>query len=298
MHNQSRRDFLLRLGAAAAASALAPLSVYAAKRTATDFVPLGKSGVKVTRLALGTGTHGGRVQRELGQEQFTKLVRHAYDNGIRFFETAESYEGMPQMLATALKGIPRDSYKLMTKHRVGGPNDDAKAALDQLRTNLNTEYFDIVLIHCVRSPKWPEETKRAQDVFSEAKDKKIMLAHGASVHGLQALRPFPEMTNWLDVGLFRVNHNGARMDTPHIEESPERGDVNEVFATVQKVHKAGVGVLGMKLIGEGQFTNPEDREAAMTKVFRSGSVDACTIGFKSTAEVDEAIERMNRVLNS
>ena len=106
------------------------------------------------------------------------------------------------------------------------------------------------------------------------------------------------MTEWLDVGLFRLNHSGARMDTPHIEESPERGDVNEVFATVHKVHKAGVGVLGMKLIGEGQFTNPEDREAAMTKVFRSGSVDACTIGFKSTAEVDEAIERMNRVLNS
>src|SRR3954454_15843386 len=119
MHNQSRRDFL-RIGAAAVAASAIP--AYAAKRSATDFVPLGKSGVKVTRLALGTGTHGGRVQRELGQEQFTKLVRHAYDSGIRFFETAESYEGMPQMLATALKGIPRDSYKLMTKHRVG-PND-------------------------------------------------------------------------------------------------------------------------------------------------------------------------------
>src|SRR4051794_13456968 len=208
MHNQSRRDFLLRLGAAAGVSALAPSSVYAAKRYATDLVPLGKSGVKVTRLALGTGTFGGRVQRELGQEQFTKLVRHAYDSGIRFFETAESYEGMPQMLATALKGIPRDSYKLMTKHRVG-PNDDPKAALDRFRSDLKTDYFDIVLIHCVRSPKWPEETKRVQDVFSDAKDKKIMLAHGASVHGLQALRAFPDMTNWLDVGLFRLNHNGA-----------------------------------------------------------------------------------------
>jgi len=294
MHNQSRRDFL-RIGAAAVAASAIP--AYAAKRSATDFVPLGKSGVKVTRLALGTGTHGGRVQHELGQEQFTKLVRHAYDSGIRFFETAESYTGMPPMLATALKGIPRDSYKLMTKYRVR-PDSDPKEALDRFRSDLNSEYFDIVLIHCVRSPKWPEETKRIQDVFSDAKDKKILLAHGASVHGLQALRPFPEMTNWLDVGLFRVNHNGARMDTPHIEESPERGDVNEVFATVQKVHKAGVGVLGMKLIGEGQFTTAEDREAAMAKVMRSGVVDACTIGFKSPAEVDEAIARMNRVLNA
>jgi len=185
----------------------------------------------------------------------------------------------------------------MTKYRAR-PDNDPKTALERYRSEMNSEYFDIVLIHCVRSPQWPEETKRIQDTFSEAKDKKIMLAHGASVHGLQALRPFPEMTNWLDVGLFRVNHNGARMDTPHTQDVPERGDVNEVFATVQKVHKAGVGVLGMKLIGEGQFTTTEDREAAMTKVMRSGAVDACTIGFKSPAEIDEAIARMNRVLNA
>ncbi len=294
MHNQSRRDFL-RFGAAALAASSVP--AYAAKRSATDLVALGKSGVKVSRLAFGTGTFGGRVQRELGQEQFTRLVRYAYDQGIRFFETAESYQGMPQMLATALKGIPRDTYQLMTKHRVR-EGSDPKQAVDRFRSDLNTDYFDILLIHCVRSPKWPDATKHVQDAFSEAKQKKIVLAHGASVHGLPALRPFPTMTNWLDVTLMRVNHNGARMDTPHEQESPERGDVNEVFATAQRLHKAGTGILGMKLIGEGQFTNPEDREAAMRKVLTSGVVDACTIGYKNTAEIDEAIQRMNRVLNS
>src|SRR6476660_1140031 len=110
----SRRDFLKTLTAGAAGLTL---SAKAPKRLATDWVTLGNSGVKVTRLALGTGTFSGRVQRALGQEQFTRLVRHAYDSGIRFFETAESYTGMPEMLAAALKGVPRDSYKLMTKFR-------------------------------------------------------------------------------------------------------------------------------------------------------------------------------------
>src|SRR5258708_3667711 len=113
MAHSTRRDFL-KTGFAAA-TVLTGLSAAPTKRSATDLVTLGKSNVKVTRLAFGTGTHGGRVQRELGQAEFTRLVRHAYDRGIRFFETAESYHGMPEMLSIALKGIPRDSYKLMTK---------------------------------------------------------------------------------------------------------------------------------------------------------------------------------------
>ncbi len=296
MHNHnSRRDFL-KFGAAALAATAVP-SAYAAKRSATDLVTLGNSGVKVGRLAFGTGTFGGRVQRELGQDAFNRLVRHAYDNGLRFFETAESYTGMPQMLATALKGIPRDTYKLMTKFRVREGNDP-KQALERFRSDLNTDYFDVVLIHCVRSPKWPQTTERIQDAFAEGKQKKVLLAHGASVHGLPALRQFPSMTKWLDVALLRVNHNGARMDTPHEQESPERGDVNEVFTHAQKIHKAGTGILGMKLIGEGQFTSAEDREAAMRYVFKQGCVDAVTIGYKNTAEIDEAITRMNRALNA
>src|SRR6266542_5931095 len=141
---------------------------------------------------------GGRVQRELGQEQFTRVVRHAYDRGIRFFETADAYTGMPQMLAEALRGVPRDSYKLMTKFRLRDAEGDQKATIDRLRRDLNSEYFDILLMHCVRSPKWPEETQKLQDTFSEVKQKKVILAHGASVHGLLPLRAFPGY-RWLDV---------------------------------------------------------------------------------------------------
>jgi aryl-alcohol dehydrogenase-like predicted oxidoreductase len=252
--------------------------------------------VKVTRLALGTGTFGGRVQREMGQEQFTRLVRHAYDRGIRFFETADAYTGMPQMLSTALKGIPRDSYRLMTKYRARA-GDDTAATIDRFRKDLNTDYFDILLIHARRSPQWVEEDKRVEDAFSEAKSKKIVMAHGVSMHGLQALRRAPG-TGWLDVALCRVNHNGTRMDTASLQDTDDPGDVNEVVKHVKALHAQGTGVLGMKLIGEGRFTKEEDRESALRFVMGLGAVDAVTIGYKSTDEVDQAIARFARVLNA
>lgn len=296
----SRRDFLkgaLGAGVMAGTGALSQPAAAAAKRSATDWVTLGNSGVKVTRLAFGTGTFGGRVQRELGQEDFTRLVRHAYDRGIRFFETADAYTGMPQMLATALKGIPRDSYKLMTKYRLRD-TDDPRGTIDRLvHKDLNTEYVDIMLLHCVRVADWPQQYEKLRDAFSEAKDKKVMLAHGASCHGLLPLRSFPG-NKWLDVALMRMNHDGTKMDSMQTRDTDDKGDVNEVFSHVEKIHAQGTGVLGMKLIGEGRFTTPEQRDAAMRKVLKPGFADAITVGYKSPAEIDEAIDRMNRILNS
>ena len=206
--SSSRRDFLKTTLAASALPAVAASAV-PTKRSATDWVALGKSNVEVTRLALGTGTHSGAQQRHLGQEQFTRLVRYAYDNGIRFFETADAYRGMPEMLAEALKGIPRDSYRLMTKYDTHHTEDPIEA-VHRLNAALGTDYVDVMLLHCVRSPNWPDETKHLQDAFQEAKEKKLMLAHGASVHGKQALAAFPGHP-FLDVAMIRMNHKG----TPH-----------------------------------------------------------------------------------
>jgi 1-deoxyxylulose-5-phosphate synthase len=294
MSGLNRRDFL-KTGLAATMLGGLP-GAAAAKQSAGDWVTLGKSGVKVTRLAFGTGSMGGSVQRALGQETFTRLVRHAHERGIRFFETADSYTGMPQMLANALQGVPRDSYKLMTKYRVK-EGDDTKATIDRLRKDLNSDHLDILLIHCVRSPLWPEELKRIEDAFSEAKSSKIILAHGASVHGLLPLRAFPG-NQWLDVALLRVNHNGTRMDTLQRRDTDDIGNVEEVFSHARKIHAGGTGVLGMKLVGEGRFKTEEERYQSLKFVMGTGAVDAVTIGFKNEAEIDEAIERMNRVLNS
>ncbi len=298
MGKVTRRDFIrstaAAAGALAAGGAIQPAK--AAKKSATDWVPLGNSGIEVTRLAFGTGTFGGRVQRELGQEEFTRLVRHAYDRGIRFFESADAYHLMHERLAEALKGIPRDSYRLMTKYRLSETADPWQT-IDRYRKELNTDYFDILLLHCVRTPDWPERYKRLRDVFEEAKQKKIILAHGASCHGLLPLRQFPKMTGWLDVALLRINHDGTRMDALQ-SRTKEKGDVDEVVSHIAKIHSAGVGVIGMKVMGEGRFRTPEQRDKAIGFVMRLGTVDAITIGYKAPSEIDEAIERIGKHLNT
>jgi predicted aldo/keto reductase-like oxidoreductase len=297
MSTVNRRDFLkgtVVAGVAAANSGLAN-AAKPAKKLATDWVNLGNSGIQVTRLAFGTGTLGGRVQRELGQEQFTALVRHAYDRGIRFFESADGYDGMHEMLARALKGIPRDSYKLMTKMRLR-KSDDPRTTIDRFRKELGSDYFDILLLHCVRTPNWPDEFERLRDVFSEVKGEKIILSHGASCHGLPPLRAFPG-NDWLDVALLRINHDGTRMDNLR-DNSKEKGDVSEVVSHIERIHRQGTGVIGMKVMGEGRFTSAEERKASLKFVMDLGTVDSVTIGFKTPTEIDEAIERIETSLNA
>jgi aryl-alcohol dehydrogenase-like predicted oxidoreductase len=259
------------------------------KDAATEWVTLGKSNVKVTRLAFGTGSFSGRVQRELGQEEFTKLVRYAYDRGIRFYETAESYGNMHEMLGIALKGIPRDSYRLMSKVTTK-PGVDPQEKFDELRKLANTEYFDIMLLHWQHTGTWPADTVRWQDGIMEAQHRQAIVSHGASMHGLPALRQAPKF-QWLDVAMIRMNHKGASMDAEDFATTG-LGNVPEVVSHVKEVKKNNVGVVSMKLIGEGTF-NREDRQAAMKFAFRNAGVDTVTVGYKNTAEIDEAIENLN-----
>jgi len=299
MAHHSRRDFL-KTGLAAAALAGATPRILrdvplfgAASETATDWVTLGKSGVKVTRLAFGTGTFGGQMQRSLGQEQFTKTVRYAYDRGIRFFETAESYGDMHRMLGVALKGIPRDSYRLMSKVTTRAGVDPMQK-IDELRKLANTDYFDIMLLHWQHEASWPTDSLRWQDGISEAQTKQAVVGHGASVHGLPALRKFPG-NQWLQVAMIRMNHKGVRMDAEDYETAG-LGNVSEVVTHVKQVHGQDMGVISMKLAGEGQFTSREDRQSAMRFAFRNAGVDCVTLGYRNTAEIDEAIENLNLAL--
>ena len=248
--------------------------------------------MKVTRLALGTGSFGGRIQQQIGQDGLTALVHHAYDRGIRFFETSESYGTSQQMLAVALKGIPRENYVLMTKVTTREGVDPA-AKLEELRANSDTDYFDIMLLHFQHTGTWFADTTKWQDAVMEAEAKKKIKSHGASVHGLPALRQVPG-NKWLDVAMIRMNHTGASMDA---EDYATRGlgDVNEVVTHVKQVKKEGMGVISMKLIGEGTF-NHEDRQKAMRFAFKDAGVDSVTVGYKNTAEIDEAIDNLNLAL--
>lgn len=292
MPHHTRREFLKDGLATSAVVASGGLSLSAARQTATDWVTLGKSGVKVTRLAFGTGSFSGQVQRNLGQDGFTRLVRYAYDQGIRFFETAESYGGMHRMLGVALQGIPRDSYRLMSKVTTR-QGVDPQETFDELRKLANTEYFDIMLLHWQHTATWPADTRRWQDGILEAESKRVIVSHGASVHGLPALRQVPG-NKWLDLAMIRMNHKGTKMDAEDYN-TDGLGDVPEVVTHVKQVRTEGMGVISMKLVGEGTF-NREDRRTAMKFAFKNAGVDCVTVGYKNTAEIDEAIENLNLAL--
>jgi len=293
MSHFTRREFLKTGLAAGTIAVTGSLPLLAQKQTATDYVILGRSGVKVTRLAFGTGSFSGQVQRDLGQEGFTRLARYAYDRGIRFFETAESYGEMHKMLGIALKGIPRESYQLMSKVTTFHEGVNPQQKFDELRTLANTDYFDIMLLHWQHTATWPADTRRWQDAILEAEHRKAIVSHGASVHGLPALRRVPG-NDWLKLAMIRVNHNGKSMDAEDYATMGP-GNVPEVVEHVKEVRKEGLGVISMKLAGEGTF-NREDRQKAMRFAFRNAGVDCVTVGYKSNAEIDEAIENLNMAL--
>ncbi len=287
----SRRRFLQTAVAAGFAAGALPLR--AARGSATDLVTLGKSGVKVTRLAFGTGTFSGQVQRDLGQDQFTRLVRHAYDRGIRFFETSETYGGMHEMLGIALKGIPRDSYQLMSKVTTRqGVNPQEK--IDALRKAGEHRLLrrDADALSARGDLANRHDTVAGRNSGGALEED--CSSYGASVHGLPALRRFPG-NQWLQIAMIRMNHRGVKMDAEDFNTGG-LGNVSEVVTHAKQVRRDGMGIISMKLVGEGAFTNREDRKAAMRFAFNNAGVDAVTVGYKSTAEVDEAIENLNLAL--
>ena len=265
-----------------------------AKRTAVDQVTLGKTGLKLSRLGIGTGSVGGSIQRALGGEGFNRLLRYAYDQGITYIDTAQNYR-THMMVGEAIKGLPRE--KLFIQSKMPGVPEKPLEVLDQYRKELGVDYIDSLLCHCAVTKDWEQERKRLMDAFEEAKGKKIIRAHGVSCHSLPALTKAAQL-DWVDVHLVRVNPQGAHMDTPAETWDAASGEshVSPVLEQLSVMRKNRHGIIGMKIIGNGDFTNAEDREKSIRFAMQPGLVDAVVIGFKSTAEIDEAIMRMNRAL--
>lgn len=295
MKNQplTRRQFITRTATLATAAWLTSCAtVSARKRTATDLVTLGKTGLKTSRLGLGTGSNGGRVQFELGQEAFTKLVRYAYDRGIRYFDCALSYKTYP-WIGDAIKGLPRDQIFLLSK--IGGTPEKPAEVIDKLLLDYKTDYIDCLLVHCAVTSDWQQERRRVMDAIDEAIQKGKVRAKGVSCHALPALR-VAATSPWVQVNLVRVNPQAKHIDGETPKWNAPGNDIAPVMALIKTMHANGHGVIGMKLIGNGDFTNPDDREKSIRFAMAQPEIHAVTIGCKSPAEVDEAIERINNAL--
>jgi len=265
----------------------------AAKRTAVDQVTLGKTGIKISRLGMGTGSNSGQVQRDLGREGFNSLVKYAYDQGITYFDCSQTYQTF-DWLGGAVKGLPRE--KLFIQSKIPGQPEKILEVIDHHRKVFDTDYLDAMLIHCMIKEGWTDQWKRIMDSFNEAKDKGWIRSKGVSCHSLPALRG-ATATPWAEVHLVRVNPQGRRIDGP--EESVWNDtihDVSPVVAQLKEMRAKGRGIIGMKIIGNGEFVNAEDREKSIRFAMSLPELDAVVIGFKSRKEIDEAITRMNAAL--
>ncbi len=307
MYDINRRAFLATsAGAAVGLAAAAPARAEVANPPPPPQVPLGRTGITLSRLAMGTGVHGGNRQSDqtrMGFERLVALFRHAYSRGITFFDMADLY-GTHVYFREALRTIPRDRITILTKlwWRYDGPEnhasdatrrDAAKAHLQRFRDELATPHLDIVLLHCMQQRNWDDQLGPYMEVLSEAKRNHQVRAVGVSCHDHGALIKASQ-NPWVDVVLARINLQGgsrAMMD----------GTTEEITATLRRIKQAGKAVIGMKILGEGRLA--DRKEDCIRFAQTLGLLDAMTIGFHRPEQIDEILRLMARhpatpILNS
>lgn len=282
----NRRKFLSQTAIGVGAACLAPRAIAEVLDTpaeghrveATDTVVLGKTGIRTSRLAMGTGTIGfGGSSNQTRTGHLTQLLRTGYDRGLTFFDTADGYGSHPEV-AEAISHLPREKVVIMTKCDSRDPKQ-AQADLDRYRRELKTDYIDILLVHCVTEGDWTTRFRGVMDVFSEAKQKGIIRTHGVSCHSIDALRA-AAASPWVEVDLVRLNPVGAHMDA----------DPQTVIGVIKQMRAQGKGIIGMKILGQGAMRTRQDQ--AIRFALGSGVLDAFTIGAESNAEQADLIRRI------
>ncbi len=259
-------------------------------------VRLGNSGIETTLLGIGTGVHATNRSSFLTRQDMGKsidVIEHAYDRGIRNFDLADTY-GTHPIMAEALKKMNRDKLTLTSKIWVrdsGIPEKerpDADKVVDRFRKELNTDYIDLVQIHCMVDENWTETQKRQMDILEDMKAKGIIRAHGVSVHSLNAMKDAVK-SPWVDIIHVRINPYGIAMDKPEPEE---------VVDVIHQLHESGKGIIGMKLVGNGKLRDDSEKiDNALRFVLGLGSVDMMIVGFETTGQIDNYLNRMKKALN-
>lgn len=292
MNPISRRHFIQTglIGAAAISAGLPHNALAKTKAAQIDKVKLGKTGLTVPRLALGTGTHGGNQSSDMtrmGVDNWLKIARYAQERGVTFYDSADLY-GSHQNVKEILKSVPREKAtvlsKIWTRPEKWNPDTPSKT-IDRFRKETGSEYFDIMLLHCMTNAQWQEEKKPYIEALSEAKQKGIIKVHGVSCHSFDALKLAAE-DPWVDVILARINPAGLIMDA----------SADEVMTVLQKAHDSGKGIMGMKIFGEGRFSEESQREKSLRYAIGSKNVDCMTIGMTSMEQVDDAVSRIMRIV--
>lgn len=296
----TRREFMTTLTAGAGTVLLgnvmnaAPSGSIAREADPLKQVTLGKTGIKATLLGMGTGYSGYNRSSNITRAGTAEsVIRAAYERGIRFFDCADSY-GTHPYAAAALKGIARDSYTISTKAWVneGGipekERPEAAVVIDRFRKELNTDYIDLVQLHCMTNGGWSDQHRKFMDGLETLKAKNIIRAHGLSFHSYDALKTITE-SEWPDIIHVRINPYGANMDSKAVDD---------VLPYIEKIHKSGKGVIGMKIVGGGNFRNDSEKiDASLKYVLSLGTVDMIIVGFEQPEQIDNYLQRMKKALS-
>lgn len=275
-----KQSLAVTAGLAAGLRARSLLAAAPVKKSASDVVTLGNTGIKLSRLAMGTGTNGVNktsVQGRLGINGFADLLCHAYDQGVRFWETADQYGTHPH-LREGMRRVGRNNVVIMTKTRATTA-EQMKADLDRFRRELGRDHLDIVLLHCLTAPDWPQKMEGVMEVLSRAREQGIVRAHGVSCHSLGALKTAAK-TPWVQVDLARINGKEASMDA----------DPETVLGVLREMKRAGKGIIGMKIFGAGKLTGDIDGSLAFAS--KLDVLDSFTIGFASTGQLNQVMEKL------
>jgi aryl-alcohol dehydrogenase-like predicted oxidoreductase len=258
---------------------------------------LAKTGIKMSRVCMGTGVKGGvrdgkrsSAQVRMGKENFTSLIQGAYERGVRVFDLADMYGTHPYLIP-ALKSIPRKDYVIISKiwwNKGGIPESerpDADIVIERFLKEIGTDYIDLVLLHCVTSANWNKDLSDYMERLSKLKQKGVIRAQGVSCHHLDALET-AAAEPWVDSVHARINPYGMSMDGP----------ADKVAPVLKKIHDAGKGVVGMKIIGEGKLRDDDEkRHESVRYVLGLGCVDILNVGFEKIEEVDDLASRVRKV---
>jgi len=296
----SRRKFLTQLSASTGSIMLAGSAVGSSLKTNTNpfqTIKLGNTGIKTSLIGFGTGYSGGNRECNMtraGKEKGIALLRYAWDRGIRMYDGADLY-GTHPFIAEALKDKPREDYVLVSKIwvRPGGipepERPDADIVVDRFRKELNSDYIDIMQIHCMVDEEWTDQQKKQMDILQNLKEKGVIKSHGVSIHSKIALEKCITAP-WVDIVHTRVNAFGDSMDDK---------DPDKVMNIVKQIHDAKKGVIGMKLIGNGNFKNDPDKiEKSLNYVLKSGAVDMMIVGFEEQWQIDDYAKRVENALKT
>jgi aryl-alcohol dehydrogenase-like predicted oxidoreductase len=280
-----RRDFIRASMLTAGAFAMNPFPYHAlasdTKKFANDRVKLGDTGIELSRLAMGTGTHGvnrnSNQTRKLGVKGLGELLHASYDEGVNFWDSADQYGTHPH-LKEGLKYVQREKVVIMSKTHAT-TEKEMWEDLDRFRKELGTDYIDIMLLHFMTDSNWPKIKKGAMNVLERAREDGIIKAHGVSCHTLGALKAAAN-SDWVQVDLARINPYASRMD----------GAVDEVVPVLKKMKSQGKGIIGMKIFGAGQLV--EKKDECLQYALGQNFIDCFTIGQEGFDETKDLLKRI------